>query len=269
MHRWRTAILAFLFPAALAAQAPAPGDHPKAVILRFITFADLFGGRLVAAFNAIPADKYGFRPTPVQQTVGFIAQHLEDANYGLCQSLSKVPRPQTSKDSVADTIKATWPRDTLVRRLDESLRYCERALEELDELTSAAVASTLLAFETDLAEHYSQVAVYMRILGLVPPSAIPLKQGTAVDVPASSLVAYTGTYALMRGVELVVTVTDGALTIQSLPGGAPVRLSAESPTAFFLKGQDLHVTFARDASGKATGLEFRRYGRTRTASKVR
>ena len=34
-------------------------------------------------------------------------------------------------------------------------------------------ARYLILLVTDLAEHYSQLAGYMRLLGLVPPSALP------------------------------------------------------------------------------------------------
>jgi hypothetical protein len=65
------------------------------VILSFVRFADIFGSRLVDAFDLIPAAKYDYRPTPVQQTIGYIAQHLENANYSLCERLgsAKAPRP--------------------------------------------------------------------------------------------------------------------------------------------------------------------------------
>lgn len=53
-------------------------------MLAFTRFADILGSRLVAAFDAIPAGRYDYRPTPSQQTVGCIAQHLEDANYRWC-----------------------------------------------------------------------------------------------------------------------------------------------------------------------------------------
>ena len=34
-------------------------------------------------------------------------------------------------------------------------------------------ARYLILLVTDLAEHYAQVAAYMRIMGMVPPSALP------------------------------------------------------------------------------------------------
>jgi hypothetical protein len=74
--------------------------------------ADVYGSRLVAAFEAIPATRYDYRPTPAQQSIGYIAQHLEQANYGLCERFSDLKHPRTAADSLADTVKARWPKDT-------------------------------------------------------------------------------------------------------------------------------------------------------------
>jgi uncharacterized damage-inducible protein DinB len=38
-------------------------------------------------------------------------------------------------------------------------------------------ARCLILLVTDLAEHYSQISNYMRLLGLVPPSALPRPKG--------------------------------------------------------------------------------------------
>lgn len=168
--------LPFAFATDIAAQTTSTREPPNAVIMQFVRFADIFGSRLVAAFDSIPEARYSYRPTPTQQTVGYIAQHLEDANYGLCTRLGNAKRPATAKDSLADTIKARWPKDTLVARLKASLLFCADILEGLRPLDSPAVANVLLAFETDLAEHYAQLASYMRMLGLVPPSALPPRE---------------------------------------------------------------------------------------------
>ena len=72
-------------------------------------------------------------------------------------------------------------------RLRSSLVFCSEAI---DKLTDANLADTLMAgppnaqqpvtrarylilLVTDLAEHYAQLAAYMRLLGLIPPSALP------------------------------------------------------------------------------------------------
>src|SRR5690349_23196090 len=114
-------------PAALGSQAPVARTVPDGVVLTYSRFADIFGGRLIAAFDSIPESKYSYRPMPVQQTIGYIAQHLENANYELCQRLGPLKWVRTAKDSLADTVKAKWPKDTLVARLKTSLDFCERA----------------------------------------------------------------------------------------------------------------------------------------------
>ena len=262
-------ILSLLSPAVLAAQSSAKREAPNAVMVQFGRFADLFGSRLVAAFDSIPAARFEYRPTPSQQTVGYIAQHLEAANYSLCERLGDTKHSRTAKDSLADTLKARWPKDTLVARLETSLRFCTTALERLGELTSPARASTLLAFETDLAEHYSQIAVYMRLLGMVPPSALRSKGRTAITLPASALPQFVGVYDFTDGLELEVTVLDGALSIRSMPDGSVVRLWPESTWDFFINEVDAQVTFTRDSGGAVTGLVLHQYGRLRSARKVR
>jgi uncharacterized damage-inducible protein DinB len=267
--RRRVLIAALLLPGSLAGQSSATPATPDGVILSFVRFADIFGSRLVDAFDSIPAAKYDFRPTAVQQTIGYIAQHVEDANYSLCERMGELKAKRTAKDSLADTTKARWPKDTLVARLRASLRFCDDAIERLPRLTSPALASTLLAFETDLAEHYSQLSVYMRLLGLVPPSALPPKKRTAIDLPATALPPFVGVYELAQGVTIDVTTRDGALYARSSNGGDAVRLWPETKTDFFVKEADIQVSFTRDPAGTVTGLVVHQFGRDRPAKKTR
>src|SRR6266699_3503041 len=241
-------------PPAQSPASPAPATGPDGVMLVFARFADVYGSRLVAAFDSIPAGRYDYRPTPAQQSVGYIAQHLEDANYALCERFSDLKHPRAAQDSLADTVKARWPKDTLVERLRASLRFCDSALDRAGGLRSAALASSLLAFETDLAEHYSQLATYMRLLGLIPPSA---------------LAKYVGLYRLAAGFELRVTLKGDSLFAQASTGNGPVQLWPESPSDFFVKEADAQVTFKWGARGAVTGLVLHQYGRDRAGAKVR
>jgi len=269
-HAVVVALLSLLLPAALAGQTPAATPAPlDGVMITFARFADIFGGRLVLAFDSIPASKYDYRPTPAQQTVGYIAQHLVDANYGLCSRFANMRPPLTAKDSLADTIKARWPKDTLVARLDASLRFCDTAIQRAGKLESPTLASYLLAFETDLAEHYSQLSSYMRMMGMVPPSALPPRPRTAIELPVSALPGYAGVYEFAPGWELRITMQNGALYGVSSLGGTPARLWPESPTEFFLKEADAQITFTKNASGAVTGAVVHQFGRDRAAKKIR
>jgi hypothetical protein len=270
MRRHALIIPLLLVPAALAGQSSTANYQPvDGVMITFARFADIFGGRLVTAFEAIPAAKYDYRPTPVQQTIGYIAQHVEAANYGLCSRFANMQHPLTAKDSLADSVKARWPKDTLVARLDASLRFCDTAIQRAGPLNTAATTSVLLAFETDLAELYSQLSNYMRLLGLVPPSALPPKPRTAIEIPASAITSYAGVYEFAPGWELRVTTQNGALYGASSLGGPPLRLWPETSSDFFVKEGDAQVTFTRDASGAVTGLVAHQFGRDRPAKKIR
>lgn len=139
MRRVALGFCALFLPVVLDAQQPAaapPGAAANPITQAFRGFG-YFGTWLLAAFDSIPADKYDFRPTPVQQSVGYIAQHLEDANYQLCARFSGQPRPQLPGDAVADTIRVRWPKDTLVHRLRASLTYCAAAVEHVNDANLA------------------------------------------------------------------------------------------------------------------------------------
>src|SRR2546427_2322305 len=51
------------------------------------------------------------------------------SNYALCERFSDLKHPRTAQDSLADTVKTRWPKDTLVERLRASLRFCDSALD--------------------------------------------------------------------------------------------------------------------------------------------
>jgi Uncharacterized protein conserved in bacteria len=283
---------ALLLPSAtVAAQQPLPASArpATAVTESFRGISGLFAARLVQAFDSIPAGRYGFAPTPAQQTVGYIAQHLVDANYALCERFGKAPRPHGPNDALADTVKAKWPKDTLVKQLRQSFVFCTTALSAVDdpglaeEVPIGAAGSgmkqqralSLLLYATDLAEHYAQLASYMRVMGLVPPSSQSPFPRTAIELPVAVLSRYVGTYDVPASrqfgspaLHLVITVRDGALMVA--PAGQPeARLWPASETNFFLKVSNATVTFTRDAAGVVTGLVVHNNGEDRVGTKVR
>jgi len=185
----RAALLLALSFRVASAQQPAPAAAaPGTVVTTVIHNAGTqYGAWLMTAFDSIPASKYSFKPTPVQMPIGEIASHLESANYLLCTPFSGIPHPMTARDSTVDSVKALWPKDTLVVRLKASFAFCDAAFAKV---TDANLADTLtltlpsgtrkfvrahlvLVFVTDLVDHYSQLANYMRLNGMIPPSSYP------------------------------------------------------------------------------------------------
>jgi serine-type D-Ala-D-Ala carboxypeptidase/endopeptidase len=100
------------------------------------------------------------------------------------------------------------------------------------------------------------------------PKPQPMKQRTAIELPAATLARYAGTYQLSPALALDVTVEGGELYVHPT-GQAKLRLWPETETDFFLKELDAQVTFVRDAQGVATSLVLHQNGQNQPAPKVK
>ena len=179
--------LTLALPLGLAAQQPAaPPANPITTAFRGRTMS--LQRNLAQAFDSIPESKFGYKPTPVQLTIGYIAQHVASDNYLFCNSFGTMKATVPATDaSTPDSVKAKWPKDSLVTKLKASFAFCESAFAQLDDAKLAdqvAVsfggqsrtitrAQMVLGHALDMADHYSQIANYMRLNGLIPPSALP------------------------------------------------------------------------------------------------
>ena len=172
-------------PIALGAQQPPPNPITAVMRQRTMTFQQ----RLAQAFDSIPERIFGYKPTPAQLTIGYIAQHLADDNYFYCNQFGAMKGTRADEEtSTADSIKAKWAKDKLVAQLKTSFKFCEDALAQLDDAKLAdQVTQTLgngqsrtvtragpvVGHIIDMADHYSQLANYMRLNNMLPPTALP------------------------------------------------------------------------------------------------
>ena len=131
------------------------------------------------AADLMPADKYGFKPTPQQMSFGEIIAHEASSNETLCASIAG--GAQTPLESAAG---ATAPKDELVARLRKSFDYCGTVIAQMNDATlgdsvpffngrKATRARAIVALVQDWADHYAQAAMYLRANGILPPSARP------------------------------------------------------------------------------------------------
>ena len=85
MKHVRAALVALTFPVALAAQQPAaPVKDPITAAFKTRTLG--IQRNLAQAFDSIPESKFGYKPTPAQLTIGYIAQHLVSDNILFCNA---------------------------------------------------------------------------------------------------------------------------------------------------------------------------------------
>ncbi len=182
------AILALALPVSLVAQQPSGAPPANPVTTAFRTRITNFHRIIAQAFDSIPESKFSYKPTPAQLSIGYIAQHVAGDNYFFCNNFGTNKGTPSAKDtSTADSVKATWPKDTLVAKLKESFKFCQDALGQLDDAKlgepititfggqsrQTARANMVLGHALDLADHYSQLANYMRLNNILPPTALP------------------------------------------------------------------------------------------------
>jgi len=177
-------------PITLAAQQPQPPANLASSPIMTVMWARTMGYQrnLAQAFDSIPESKYSFKPTPVQQSIGYVAQHLASDNYLFCNGFGAAKgTPAAADTTTADTVKATWPKEQLVTKLKASFAFCEEALKQLDDTKLSEMTpfsfrgpprqiprvTLVLGHITDMAEHYSQIAAYMRLNNMLPPTALP------------------------------------------------------------------------------------------------
>ena len=174
-------------PLAAAQQPAAPPANPMATAFRNRTTT--LRRNILQALDSIPESKFSYKPTPAQLTIGYIAQHMATDDYIFCNNFGDKKATISDEESkTADSVKATWPKAKLMANLRAAVAFCDDAMGQLDDTNLGAIISVagpnnttrqvsrmnyLLGHAIDLADHYSQLANYMRLNNILPPTALP------------------------------------------------------------------------------------------------
>jgi uncharacterized damage-inducible protein DinB len=135
---------------------------------------------ITASFSAMPEDKFGFRPTAELMTFAELAIHIGSAHVYYCRRLGG-PDP-------ADIVrpKAGASKADLTMFLQSTLDYCAPLVESARDATLGDAvtlpsgkittrAQVLLDLISGMDHHYAQAAGYLRLNGVLPPTASPAK----------------------------------------------------------------------------------------------
>lgn len=135
---------------------------------------------IVAAAELMPADKYGFKPTPEMSSFGHVVMHILQSNNNLCSKISGTAAPDFKLEEVDG-------KDKLVLGLQRSFEFCTTALATGDDsklgeqialfggkMMPRAVA--WIALSDGWNDHYGQLAIYLRLNGILPPTAPPTEK---------------------------------------------------------------------------------------------
>jgi DinB family protein len=170
MKRIHTVLTLLVLTASAAAQV----KNPISSALR-----DTLPGRqknTIAAVEAMPADKFSYKPSADQMTFGHLVAHMIESNNVFCSGAAAVPAPKVEE------AKETDGKDRLVGALKASFDFCGDALGKMDDSKlgemmeghggqqfSRARAALILA--GSWADHYAEAAMYLRLNGILPPTA--------------------------------------------------------------------------------------------------
>jgi DinB superfamily len=135
---------------------------------------------MVAAAEAMPAEKYSFKPSPEMNSYGHLMMHIAESNNAFCSKISGQSAPEV-KLSESD------PKDKLVAAVKDSFAFCTTALAKVDDSKLGeqfmlfgnrpiSRGGALVALGGSWTDHYATQAIYLRLNGILPPTAQPPKK---------------------------------------------------------------------------------------------
>ena len=167
----RTKIAVSLIALLLVSLAPAlAGDYKSEAAQRVETLEKKF----VGLAEAVPADKYGWRPAEDVRSIGEVFLHVAAANLGIPRALG-TPPPEGFQFRGYD--KSTTDKAEIVSKLKASFAHLKKAVDgagdaekptKLFRMDMTTRGATLFMLE-HLSEHLGQSIAYARSNGVTPP----------------------------------------------------------------------------------------------------
>jgi uncharacterized damage-inducible protein DinB len=164
----------------LALSIPACGQTTQKDVL--LKHWKVSGELTLAVANAMPADGYTFRATPVEMSFGELMAHIAAADRGACANASGLTAPALFPQISAwskDSLKVDVDKETAVQFLKETFEFCGRAITEMPANRVNTVVGPpnrnltgeewLWSYFTHTAHHRGQAEVYLRLKDIKPP----------------------------------------------------------------------------------------------------
>ena len=158
---------------ALAAPLSAQQANPITSVMKRMARGS--ARNMVGAAEAMPADKYAFKPTPEVMSFGEIMAHVADDNNISCGGIAGASAKPPATPKAADG------KDQIVAGLKAAFAFCDSALAKVDDSQlgksvsyygqPGIMAGILIGLSNDWGSYYSQSAVYLRLNNILPPTA--------------------------------------------------------------------------------------------------
>lgn len=129
--------------------------------------------KIVSLAEAVPADKYGWRPAEGVRSISEVFMHIAGANYMIPSALGVKPPAGISRDME----KTVTDKAKVVAELKQSFEHVRKALAEAEDMSKATklfgrdstYGGVQLLIVTHLHEHLGQSIAYARMNKVTPP----------------------------------------------------------------------------------------------------
>ena len=156
--------------------AAAPAAPTSGFRADFLVQLDMVGKQIVDLAEAVPADKYGWRPAPGVRSISEVYMHIVGGNSYIPGFLGVKPMPGTDRGME----KSVTDKARVVELLKQSLAHARSAVlatpdADLDKKVKifggaeASERAVIMIIGNHLHEHLGQSIAYARANGIVPP----------------------------------------------------------------------------------------------------
>jgi len=164
-----------------AAQSAPNAEAATEVRKRFLMDVDTLQSKFMALANAIPADKYSWKPNEAVRTVGEAFLHVASEYYLFTPiAYGATPSPVIERNAAGmKKFEGMSTKPEVLKHLTESFDYMKRTVEAvpLDKITGEqrlfggqrTIIETSFVMSGDLHEHLGQLITYARSIGVTPP----------------------------------------------------------------------------------------------------
>lgn len=181
---WQLVAVAQAKPAEAAA-ATAPTSGPRTEFLNELKGEE---GKFMRLAEAVPADKYTWRPAPDVRSIAEVYLHVAAANYNL-PHLIGTPPPEGFQAKGFD--KSTTDKAKVIQTMQDSFAHLRQAVikmpdadleKQLDWFGGKNTERGILLFiMRHMGEHLGQSIAYARTIGVVPPWTEDQQKATKPD----------------------------------------------------------------------------------------
>ncbi len=176
----RSTVVLFAIALSILATLPLGAQDKPAFIVDFLGQVEYVQGQILSLEEAVPQEKYSWRPAEGVRSIGEVYRHLEFGNYALPSLMGVQPPAEVNfsmdmkkwDTAVTDKVK-------IAASLKASFEHVKSAASKMTEAdlgvkvdffgTQMTKRSALMSALSHMHEHLGQSIAYARMNGIVPP----------------------------------------------------------------------------------------------------